>query len=393
MDDVLIVGAGPAGAVAATVLARAGARVRLLDRAAFPRDKLCGDTLNPGTMALLRRLDLAGAAERRGLPIAGMRVTGEGVDVTARYPGAVRGRAISRRDLDLALVEEAIRSGAEFEPGVAVREPVSDGRRVCGVVIGAAGSRRSIRAPVTIAADGRKSTLAFQLGLSRHPAHPRRFVAGCYFEGVGGMAALGEMHIRRGHYIGVAPLPGGLANVCLVKPAAAGDVEFRDPAGALAAAVARDPALRERFRGARPVCRTTVLGPLAVDSAAAARLPDGLLLAGDAAGFVDPMTGDGMRFAVRGGELAAHAALDALEHGWHGVQRRVAVARRADFAGKWRFNRTLRALVGSPAAVRLAGAVAPLAPAVLRALVMRAGDCGLAAAEPQPLPSGCGVRV
>ncbi len=88
MDDVLIVGAGPAGAVAATVLARAGVRVRLLDRAAFPRDKLCGDTINPGTLAILRRLGLAGGIEPRGLPIDGMIVTGEGgVAVEARYPG------------------------------------------------------------------------------------------------------------------------------------------------------------------------------------------------------------------------------------------------------------------------------------------------------------------
>jgi threonine dehydrogenase-like Zn-dependent dehydrogenase len=62
-NDVIIVGAGPAGAVAATVLARAGARVRLLDRSAFPRDKLCGDTVNPGTLAVLRRLGLRDDAE------------------------------------------------------------------------------------------------------------------------------------------------------------------------------------------------------------------------------------------------------------------------------------------------------------------------------------------
>ena len=68
MLDVLIVGAGPAGAVAATVLARAGARVRIVDRATFPRDKLCGDTVNPGTLALLRRLGLAAAIDARGLP-------------------------------------------------------------------------------------------------------------------------------------------------------------------------------------------------------------------------------------------------------------------------------------------------------------------------------------
>src|SRR5438034_642089 len=75
--DVLIVGAGPSGAVAATVLARAGARVRLIDRATFPRDKLCGDTVNPGTLAILRRLGLATSIEDRGLRIEGMRLTGE----------------------------------------------------------------------------------------------------------------------------------------------------------------------------------------------------------------------------------------------------------------------------------------------------------------------------
>ena len=74
--DVLIVGAGPAGAVAATILARAGARVRLLDRAIFPRDKLCGDTINPGTVAILKRLQLAASLDRCSLPIAGMRLSG-----------------------------------------------------------------------------------------------------------------------------------------------------------------------------------------------------------------------------------------------------------------------------------------------------------------------------
>ena len=110
MDDVLIVGAGPAGAVAATVLARAGARVRVIDRAAFPRDKLCGDTLNPGCLALLRRLQLAGPLEGVGLDVAGMMVTGEGgVAVEGRYPQDLRGRSIRRRDLDWALLGQAMR--------------------------------------------------------------------------------------------------------------------------------------------------------------------------------------------------------------------------------------------------------------------------------------------
>src|SRR5919201_6417227 len=113
MTDVLIVGAGPAGAVAATVLARAGARVQLVDRASFPRDKLCGDTINPGALALLDRLGLASAVRERGLPVDGMRLSGEGgVVIDGRYPHGLTGRALTRRDLDWALVQVAIAAGA-----------------------------------------------------------------------------------------------------------------------------------------------------------------------------------------------------------------------------------------------------------------------------------------
>ena len=141
-------------------------------------------------------------------------------------------------------------------------------------------------------------------------------------------------------------------------------------------AVRSDPILRERFSRARQVSEVTVLGPLAVDCRSVGY--PGLLLAGDAAGFIDPMTGDGLRFAIRGGELAASAALDALAHGWRDVHARLADRRRREFGGKWRFNRALRALVASPRAVGAAARVAPLAPAVLRAIVSRAGDCGTA---------------
>jgi flavin-dependent dehydrogenase len=104
---------------------------------------------------------------------------------------------------------------------------------------------------------------------------------------------------------------------------------------------------------------------------------DGLLLAGDAAGFIDPMTGDGLSFAIRGGELAAAAAIRALEHGWAGVHAQLAAVRQRAFARKWRFNRALRALVASPLSIRVATGTARIAPGVVRAIIARAGDCDL----------------
>ena len=125
------------------------------------------------------------------------------------------------------------------------------------------------------------------------------------------------MHIRRGAYIGVAPLPGGLTNVSVVLdgrgPARPDATRRAEQQTIVRRAVSADAVLRDRFAVATQVSPVTVLGPLAVN-ARAAGCP-GLLLAGDAAGFVDPMTGDGLRFALRGGELAAHAALDELASG------------------------------------------------------------------------------
>jgi len=382
MNEAVVVGAGPAGAVAATVLARAGVRVRLLDRAAFPRDKLCGDTLNGGTLAVLRRLDLLSAIEGLGMRIDGMIVSGDrGASVQGRYPGGLHGLSMTRRDLDAALVSQAIRAGASFEPEVPVRSAIVDNERgmprVTGVLIGAAGSAHVLPAPVVIAADGRRSTLAFGLGLAAHPVTPRRWAIGAYFGKPSG-TSFGEMHIRRDRYIGVAPLPGGVSNVCLVRPSSPGDPNLHDPEQTLRLAIEREPLLRDRFADAPLVRPPIVLGPVATDATGGSI--DGLILAGDAAGFIDPMTGDGLRFAIRGGELAAHAALQALTHGWTGVHARLAADRRREFAGKWRFNRTLRRSIASPLAMGAAEQIARVCPSLLRVLINHAGDCGLARA-------------
>jgi flavin-dependent dehydrogenase len=370
--DVLIAGSGPAGALAATILARAGARVMVLDRATFPRPKLCGDTLNPGALAVLRRLGLDPATSG-SMPLDGWIVTGEdGVRVEGRYDG-VNGRGISRSCFDSALLMAAAGAGARIEQGVLVQGPVvnssEDGPAVTGLRInGRQGKSLQIRSRLVIAADGRYSRVARALGLSRAALWPRRWAIGAYFEDVGGMTGFGEMHVRRTHYMGIAPLVHGITNACVVTP----HIDGRLPADCLTTLLRMDPLLGERFAHARMVTAPICLGPLAVDARAAGA--PGLLLAGDAAGFVDPITGDGLRFALRGAELAAREALRTLESGWDGAHVRLFDARRREFAAKWRFNRTMRWIVTYPAVVRAAGYGVSIVPRLLQHAIRYAGD-------------------
>jgi flavin-dependent dehydrogenase len=379
--EAVVVGAGPAGSVAALVLARAGVRVRLLDRASFPRPKLCGDTLNPGALSILDGLDRAGAplgaaVRAAAVPMAGMIVTGpRGARVVADYPSRLTGAALPRHTLDHLLLEAAMSAGAEFEERACVVAPgLSASGRVAGVRLKIGNATRELPAAITVAADGRGSRLGAALGLSRFSPRVRRWAFGAYFSDVEGLTAHGEMHLRAHEYIGVAPTPGGAANVCVVRDHARA-AESRPAARVVHDAVASEPTLRDRFARARQVTGVTTLGPLAIDCRAAG-MP-GLLLAGDAAGFVDPMTGDGLRFALRGGILAAEAALQELATGLPAFEA-LHAARRREFRGKWRVNRALRRLAASPGGLTLAAVLAGAWQGPVRMLVGVAGDVALA---------------
>src|SRR5215467_12783552 len=112
MLDVIVAVAGPAGSIAALVLARAGARVLVVDRDTFPRDKLCGDTLNPGAIAFVNSLGASGGPIDRAEPRSGMVLSSARLSVQTQYGEGAVGRAIRRRDLDQWLLEQAVQAGA-----------------------------------------------------------------------------------------------------------------------------------------------------------------------------------------------------------------------------------------------------------------------------------------
>jgi menaquinone-9 beta-reductase len=381
-NDVVIAGAGPAGALAAYLLARSGAVVTVFERSCFPRPKLCGDTLNPGAVALLaRHFDLAPLAAR-SLPLDGMLLTGPGpVFVRGEYGRGIQGLGVTREVFDAWLIGHAVRAGARLVEQATVIGPDldTDGRIVGVRVRYRDGTQESHLAAMALAADGRRSRLGAACGLSACAARPRRWAIGAYFEGVGELGSLGEMHVRDGHYIGVAPTWDGRANACLVQPYAGGRA-WPAPAALLQARLGADPVLGPRFARARATTTPTVLGPLAID----ARVPGcaGLLLLGDAAGFVDPMTGDGIRLALASAEAAA-AVTGAVIEATQDVDTAHAAYARAlgpRVGRKRAFNRLLRALVSSPRAVGLAAHVATVWPGPFGAVIRYAGD-----AWPEPV--------
>lgn len=321
--DVAIVGAGPAGSATAIALARGGARVALVDRCAFPRDKPCAEYLSPAAEPLLRELGVMETLEAaRPNRLRGFRIYApngrmfQGDFASARGPDGVfeTGPVIPRSLLDAVIVEGARRAGADVREGwrLGQIERLADGYRL--IPVDPAGALDPIEARLLVAADGVHSTVARRLGLHQMSAM-RKIGLVAHIRGIAGLGEYGEMHVAGRRYVGLAPLEpaerGDLCNVAMVVD------ERRDgpriagkPEAFLLDALRTFPALRGRL-GRLVVERPT----LAVSrlSVQARRFSDAhLLLVGDATGYYDPFTGEGIFHALRSAELAAAVALPAL---------------------------------------------------------------------------------
>jgi geranylgeranyl reductase family protein len=322
MSDVIIVGAGPAGSVLAALLAQRSIDVLLLDRATFPRPKTCGDYLSPGTVHLLARLDLLGAVQAGGArPLWGMAmVSPDGTTLTARYPAAVQrggarphALAIPRAILDALLLEHARRWGVKCLEAFRVTDLIREGGRVCGVRGSGPQGPEAYRARVVVGADGRNSVVARRLNLYRPHPRLRRMALVAYYEGASGLGDHGLVSVGDGSYCILNPVGESRISVAIVSEQAVVQAWKGRQDDLFQRKLATFPKAVTALAAMRRTGAVRCLGPLAYRARRTAAA--GALLIGDAAGFFDPFTGEGVFHALQSAERAAGCIAQILRCG------------------------------------------------------------------------------
>ena len=309
--DVIIVGAGLSGASAAIALAKRGLQVLAIEAGDFPRHKVCGEFLSPESKAVLQRLGVlenlmaAGAHSINAARI----VAPNGRAIRTPIPGGAL--SLSRWQLDAILAAAIVENGADLQTQTRVKSIEREGEEFLLHTF-----NQTLRARRVIAAPGRNSTalqrvkdenLTKYVGLKTH------------LWGAEVSPHLVELHTWRGGYCGLSRIEGGRVNACLLA-------RYDFIAGRAPNEVWRDllkdlPCLKLRVRHAElampwlATANITFAPPQPLANATASTCSDEngeVLCAGDAAGFIHPLTGDGMAMALHGGELAAATVASSL---------------------------------------------------------------------------------
>jgi geranylgeranyl reductase family protein len=320
--DIIIVGAGPAGSAAAIYGARQGLKVLLLEKVFFPRDKICGDAISGKSMTILKDLNLLDEVQK--LPSAYIdSITFSSPDrkevnlsmIKDQSNGIPTGLVIRREIFDDFLFNQAKKAGAVVIERFTVNDLLVEDGKVCGIRgKHKSGETEEFHAKIILGADGFKSLVARKTGLYRHD--PEHWVVALrqYFKGVTGLNQQIELHyvdeIQPG-YFWIFPADNDTANVGIGMHHNSLKMRNVDLKKALADTLKQSP-FKERFANAEPLEEPKGWN-LPVGSLHRKCFGNGFLLLGDAAGLIDPFTGEGIGNALYSAKIGVQTAADAIK--------------------------------------------------------------------------------
>lgn len=325
LRDVIVVGAGPGGATAATQLAQQGHDVLLLDRTPFPRDKTCGDAFPASAARVLADLGMgpaieAAVAREEFYPVERVRILSpRGIEVKAEFSyadPAHKTYVAPRLNLDVLIQAHAVKSGAEFRVAQ-VQAPIIEEGQVVGVRARVNGATAEWRSRLVIGADGVTSAIARALRPKEHPPQHRAVALRAYIEDMAEIDRTVEFFLYREilpGYAWIFPLGGGRANIGLgmrLDIFKHRQADLRQMLDAFLALPDIHPRLQRG--GVLSGVKTWQLNFGSIRDVQ--RAFAGALLVGDAGGLIDPLTGGGIDNAIISATLAADVAAAALRVG------------------------------------------------------------------------------
>ena len=319
--DVIVCGGGPGGSTTAAFLSKKGHKVLLLDKEKFPRDKTCGDAISGKSLKLLAELGMEGAVEKADHgEITGVFFSSpNGTEVRVPFGTKdehIRKGYVCRRQVYDNLLFQNAKKHADVMEGMAVAGLLKDSDgKVCGVKAkGQDGKDYEFRGKMVIGADGVSSTIAREIrGADIDPVHTC-IAHRAYYSGVAGMKEAIEIHFVKSimpGYFWIFPLENGLANVGIGMVMSDMKAKNIDLAKAMEDIVATNPLFKERFANAKKLTPIKAWS-LPFGSKKRKVHANNVLLVGDAAGLVDPFSGEGVGNAMLSGKLAAEVASEAI---------------------------------------------------------------------------------